>query len=107
MTSYRDEDQGVVLPAKLAKLHGGHGRVHLEAVHHVLVVVDEYVAGGEGHGDEGEAAARDLHLLQAEDGVRQRLLPDLLALQKRRGETDVGQTGKPSENIPHWPGSRA
>ena len=85
MTSYRDKDEGVVLPAKLAELHGGHGGVHLEAVHHVLVVVDEDVAGGEGHGDEAEAAARDVHLLQAKDGVGQGLLPDLLALEGRGG----------------------
>ena len=73
-------DKCVLLSPETSELHSGHSVISLEAIHHVLVVVDEDVVGGEGHGHEEEAAAGDVHLLDAEDGVRQLHAPHLPTL---------------------------
>ena len=75
-----DNHQGVLLPPEPAELHGRHGVVHPEAVHHVLVVVDEDVVGGESHGHQEEASAGDVHLLNAGDGAGLLHRPQLAAL---------------------------
>ena len=78
--SHRDKNKGVVFPSKLAKLHGRDWVVHLEAVHHVLVVEDEEVRAGECHCNEAESTTWDFHLLDATNCGRQLLLPHSLPL---------------------------